>query len=135
MLLVVDTNILVSFFNEKSKARDLATSSFSELLSPNFALYEINAHKQEISEKFSISDEQFVFALKLMNTVIQFVRAEEYRRFFSRAKKVSPDIDDIDFFALALKAGAARWANDKKLKKQPAVRVFSTEDLVKLLGL
>ncbi|MBS3053881.1 MAG: PIN domain-containing protein [Candidatus Aenigmarchaeota archaeon] len=135
MLLVVDTNILVSFFNEKSKARDLATSSFSELLSPNFALYEINAHKQEISEKFSISDEQFVFALKLMNTVIQFVRAEEYRRFFSRAKKVSPDIDDIDFFALALKAGAAIWSNDKKLKKQPAVRVFSTEDLVKLLGL
>lgn len=133
MLLVADTNILISFFNERSTARELATSSSLELCSPRFALHEINKHKQDVLEAFSLSDGQFSFILRLLNGTVQFVETEEYRRFLSRAIRACPDPDDIDFFALALKLGCPVWSNEKKLKKQSGVRVLSTEELLELV--
>ena len=41
MRLVVNTNILFSFFNEKSKARELSILPELELYSPSFSLDEI----------------------------------------------------------------------------------------------
>jgi predicted nucleic acid-binding protein len=53
----------------------------------------------------------------------------------SKAKKISPDIDDIDFFALALKLGCGIWSNEERLKRQSAVKVLTTEELLKSLRL
>lgn len=135
MLLVADTNILISFFNEKSTARNLAISSSLELCSPKTALHEINKHKQDILDAFSLSEGQFSFALKLLNATVQFAETEEYRRFLSRAIRACPDPDDIDFFALAMKLGCPLWSEEKRLKKQPKVKVFSTGELLAELGL
>src|SRR3989338_136731 len=133
MLLVADTNILISFFNERSTAREFATSSSLALCSPRFALQEINKYKQDILESFSLSDAQFSFILKLMNSVVQFVETEQYKHFLSRAIRVCPDTNDIDFFALALKFDCPVWSNDKKLTKQSKIRIVSTGDLLGLL--
>lgn len=116
MLLVADTNSL-------------------ELCSPKFALDEINKHKHDILDAFSISGGQFLFILRLLNGTVQFVETEEYSRFLSRAIRTSPDPDDIDFFALALKLGCPLWSNKKRLKKQLKVKVLSTEELLQTLGL
>ena len=118
MLLVVDTNILISFFNERSTARELAISSSLELCSPKTALYEINKHKQDILKSFSLSEGQFSFILRLLNSTVQFAETEEYKRFLSRAIRVSPDPDDIDFFAMALKLGCPLWSEEKRLGRQ-----------------
>ena len=133
MLLVADTNILLSFFNEKSKARELATSSLLELFSPEFALEELKEHKEEIIEKFSLSEMQFSLIEAFLRTTVNFAGSEEYSTFLPEAIKLSPDPDDADFFALALKLGCDIWSNDKKLKEQTAVKVLSTKDLLKLL--
>ena len=133
MLLVADTNILISFFNEKSTARELVTSTSLDICSPKFALHEINKHKQDILEAFSISDAQFSFILRLMTSAVHFTRTEEYRQFLSRAIRVCDDKDDIDFFALALKLGCPLWSNERKLGRQPKVKVFSTAELLELL--
>jgi len=130
MRLVADTNILFSFFNEKSKAREYATLLSLELYSPKFALDELAKHKAEILKKFSLSDMQFSLILKLLQCVVNFVNIEEYKQHLPKARDVSPDPDDIDFFALTFKLGCDMWSNDSKLKKQPYVEVFSTKDLV-----
>lgn len=130
MGLVVDANILFSFFNEKSKARELSTLSSIILYSPEFALEEINKHRGEILKRFSLSDVQFSLILKLLQIVINFVKSEEYTRFLPKAKEISPDPDDVDFFALALKLECDIWSNDTNLKEQSRVKVFSTKDLV-----
>jgi len=99
------------------------------------ALYEISKHKQDILGIFSLSEGQFSFTLKLLNATVRFAGTEEYRRFLSRAIRTSPDPDDIDFFALALKLGCPLWTEEKRLKKQPKVKVFSTGELLEELGL
>ena len=45
------------------------------------------------------------------------------------AKKLSPDPKDTEYLALALKLNCAFWSNDKKLKTQNKIKVYSTEDL------
>lgn len=133
MRLVVDTNILFSLFNEKSKARELSTLSSLVLYSPEFALVEIDKHKGEILKRFALSDMQFSLILKLLQTVVNFVKSEEYRQFLPKAKKVSPDPDDVDFFALSFKLECDIWSNDAKLKEQRLVKIFSTKDLIEKL--
>ena len=48
------------------------------------------------------------------------------------AKRISPDLDDAPYFALALKQKCALWSNDKKLQEQSAVKVYTTEEIMQL---
>lgn len=87
MRLVVDTNILFSFFNHKSTARELSTRYDLLLYSPTFALTEIEKYKEVIMKRFSLTHMQYSVIIKLLQTVINFVEDEEYETFFSKAKK------------------------------------------------
>ena len=58
---------------------------------------------------------------------------EDIKEFFKEACKISPDSDDIEYFALALKLNCPIWSEDKALKKQSIVKVYSTSELIKLL--
>ena len=58
----------------------------------------------------------------------------EYKKFLLDAKTLSPDPDDIDLFALALKLDCPLWAQEKAFKKQSVVKIFSTSDLISFLS-
>lgn len=133
MKLVVDTNVLFSFFNERSKVRELAVLPLLDLRSPKFALEEVKEHEHEILERFSLSGAQFSLILKLLDAVVDFVKEGEYGEFLPRAGEISPDPDDVDFFALALKFNCPIWSEDKELKRQTQVKVLSTKELVEFL--
>lgn len=49
-------------------------------------------------------------------------------------KKISPDPNDADYFALALMLKCPIWSNDKELLKQNVVRIYSTGELIKAFG-
>ncbi|MCK4435272.1 hypothetical protein KAU87_00515, partial [Candidatus Bathyarchaeota archaeon] len=61
-----------------------------------------------------------------------FIPLEEYSSFMKEALAI-PDPDDIDFPALALKLDCPLWSNDKELKQQTVVKVFSTSELISFL--
>lgn len=48
--------------------------------------------------------------------------------------KISPDPDDADFIALALKAGFPLWSNDRRLKGIEEITVLNTEDVVNFVN-
>jgi len=127
--LVVNTNILFSFFNAKSTARRIATLPEFELYSPKFSFSELEKYKSDIINKFNLTETQYSLILSFMKSVINFVELEEYEDEIKRAKEISPDPDDVDFFALALKLNCPLWSNDSKLKEQEVVKVLSTKDL------
>ena len=135
MILIVDANEIFSFFNEKSKARELSLLPILELCSPAFSLNEIKEHKSEILKRFSLSETQYILIEKLLTIVVKFVKEKEYTEFISEAKSLSPDPDDSEYFALALKLNCPIWSEDKDLKKQSKVKVYSTSELLKELGL
>ncbi|RZN40082.1 MAG: hypothetical protein EFT35_03385 [Methanophagales archaeon ANME-1-THS] len=132
MKLIVNTNILFSFFNERSKARELSLLPDLELHSPAFSIGEIAEHRSEILTRFSLSDAQFLLIERLLKVVVKFIKEEEYCEYLSEARKVSPDPNDSDFFALALKFDCPLWSEDKRLKKQSRVKVLSTKELMEL---
>lgn len=103
------------------------------MFSPEFALEEINSHCDEILKKTDISLEEFKKLRKELAILVEFIPLEEYSSFMEKASAI-PDTDDIDFAALALKLDCPIWSNDKELKQQSVVKIFSTSDLISFLS-
>jgi len=72
--------------------------------------------------------------LEILKRRMNLVPLDEFVSFVEKAEEISPDPKDISYIALALKLNANIWSNDKDLKnKQNLVKVYSTNDLLKLL--
>lgn len=85
--------------------------------------------------KARINIGEFGFLERILQWRIEFVPVEEFKDFLKEAELVCPDPDDIEYFALALKLNCPIWSEDKRLKKQSKVKVFSTSELLKKFGL
>ena len=130
MELVVDTNILYTFFWKNSFSRRFLMRMSLELYSPEFALEEINAHESEILTKTGLPEEEFSKLKGDLAIAVAFIPIEEYKELLESALNISPDPNDVDFLALAMKLKLPLWSNDTLLKKQNKVEVFSTSDLL-----
>ena len=133
MKMVVDTNILFSFFWKESVTRKLLVTSNFELVSPITALEELRRYSEDIINKTNITKKEFNSELLKLQKIISFTRKEEYSDFYKEAEKISPDQADDDFFALCLKYSCFLWSNDSLLKTQNKVKVLSTEDIIEIL--
>ena len=133
MNFVVDTNILFSFFWEKSLTRKLLVTSDFSLISPEIALEEIKKYSEELCSKLKISRNKFKEQLKKLKEIVKFINREEYSEFLKEAEKIAPDKDDAEFFALCLKYSCFLWSNDLLLKNQKKIKVLSTEEIIEIL--
>lgn len=127
---IVDTNVLLTFFWKKSVSRRILPKREFDFFSPQLALEEINSHKPEILEKTGISKEEFQKNREDLAMFVEFIPFDEYSGFLQKAPHI-PDKDDIDFIALALKLSAPVWSNDKELKQQSLVQVFNTGEFIR----
>jgi len=130
MKLIVDTNILFSYFWKYSITRRVLMSQDMELFAPEFALEEINKYKKDIMNKNNLNDEEFEHIRFNLAIAIQFIQIDEYTKTLKTALKISPDKNDIDFFALAIKLKLPIWSNDAKLKKQNKIGIIPTAELI-----
>ena len=60
---------------------------------------------------------------------IKIINKCYYLGFIEDAERISPDFFDAPYFALALKLECPIWSNDKKLKQQKRIEIFSTEEM------
>lgn len=133
MKLVVDTNILFSFFWKDSMTKKLLITSNFELVSPEIALEEIKKYSNELCKRLKISNKEFAEHLKKLKEIIKFIAKSEYPAFLKEAEQFSPDKNDSEFFALCLKYSCALWSNDSILKHQDKIKVLSTEDIIEII--
>ena len=133
MLLVVDANVLFSAIIAGGKTCDLIFCEWLQLIAPEFLFTELEEHKDEIIAKSSLSEDDFEEFLNSLKERIDIIPRQQFEGFLPEANRLSPDPDDTEYFALALRFGAVLWSNEKRLKKQPKVKVFSTSDLIELL--
>ncbi|MFH0875332.1 MAG: PIN domain-containing protein [archaeon] len=103
-----------------------------KLFTADFIVQEFFKYEKEILKKTHRTREKFIQIMHVLQEIIEVVPEEEYSKFMTEAKKISPDPNDAMYFALALKLKCGIWSNDKKLKEQKSVNVFST-DQIKLL--
>lgn len=133
MELVVDANIVISaLIASEGRTCDLLFNDRLTLFAPDYLHVEINKHKKEILIKSSLSEPEFDLALSLISSRISFTSYADFNEFIPGAKTFSPDVDDTEYFALALKLKCALWSNDKLLKSQNQILVYSTKEILEM---
>ena len=140
MILVVDANVLFSFFSQESIVRAIVVNPELELglelTAPMLLLTEIDKHKSEICKKAGISQEEYKFPRNALEVFVKKVPNEFWQDCKAEASKLLKDHPkDIPYFALALKLKSAIWSNEKRFKRQSKVKVYTTSELLKELGL
>jgi len=132
MDLVIDANILFAALIKESVTKELILSNGINLFAPEFLFEEFYKYKEEILKKTNRSLEEFDEIFMILTNIITLIPEEEFGLFLEKAKSISPDENDSVYFALALKLNCAIWSNDKKLKNQDRIRVYSTQDLIEI---
>lgn len=132
MKLVVDTNVLFTYFWKNSFSRSLLVGEDLVLFSPEYSLEEIRLHKKEIIRKTGISEENFENLLEELKEIVDFIPINSYASYYGSVINL-PDKDDLDFLTLAFKLGIPIWSNDVHFKKQSLVKVYTTSELVNAL--
>ncbi len=84
-------------------------------------------------KKFNLTDFQFQTIENFLRTIVKFVDVKDYGECITEAQKISPDAEDVDYFALALKLNCPIWTQEKGLKKQDKVKILSTSELMKII--
>jgi predicted nucleic acid-binding protein len=134
MDLVIDANVIISaLIPLKSEINSLFFFENIELYAPEFLSNEISKYKEEILSKSNLSKDEFYIFLALITSKIKFIPFNEFNEFIPEAREISYDPKDIEYLALALKLKCAIWSNDKDLKKQNKIKIFSTSELLKEL--
>ncbi len=132
MELIVDANILFAALIRASVTSDLIVKNALTLYSTEFLFSEFEKYKELIKNKTKRTEEEFERFMQIIEKRIKLSPNEEVRDFINKAEKISPDPKDVQYFALALKLKCGIWSNDKRLKNQDKVNIYSTEDLVRI---
>lgn len=133
MQLVVDTNVLISALIARSKTFEIIVLGDLELFAPEYALGEIDRHKEELRARMDISQEEFNVVLNLILSHVVVVSRERYESFEAHAQKICPDQKDFPFFALALALKVPFWTNEVRLKNQREIAIYNTKELIDLM--
>lgn len=135
MELVVDANILVSGLLKDGITRAIMLSNKFDLYTSDFILKELFNHIKELSKKADMPINEFreMAEILIAESDLKTITVDQVKSFIDTANKISPDIDDALYFSVALKLNCAIWSNDKELKKQDHVKVYSTSDIVNML--
>lgn len=134
MELIIDANILISaLINTEGKTYDLIFNDDITLFAPEFLIEEIRKYEEEILSKSGLKKEEFELFLSLVSSKIKFIPYSEFFSSIQESEKITPDVNDIEYFALASKFHCAIWSNDKKLKEQNQIKIYSTEELIKMI--
>jgi len=133
MELIVDANTLFAALIKISVTSDLIVDNSLTLYSVEFIFTEFEKYKDLIKEKTKRSDEEFEKFMEIIERRIKLIPFEEFQPFMEEAEKICPDPKDVQYFALALKLKCGIWSNDKQLKTQDRVKIYSTGDVKEIL--
>lgn len=135
MKIVVDTNILVSFFRPNPVNELISNAQLFNLslYMSKYNIEELKNKKQDILKYGKINEKQFLAKISELKTLIKIIPESEFKSFKSEAKQLSPHDKDIPIFALALKLNSTIWSNELAFKQQSKIKVLSTRDLIELL--
>jgi len=132
MELVIDANILFAVLIKKGLTEDLIFSNKFKLYAPEFIFKEFKKYEKLILDKTNKGKEEFYEFLNLIKSKIEIISKGEVKDYLKKSREICPDINDVPYFAIALKFKCGIWSNDKELKKQDVIKVFSTKEVYEI---
>lgn len=138
MKFVVDASILFAAIISKGKelrgaVLDIFFHEDVELFAPSKLFLELAEHEQRIRANSGFSKSEFDAFVAVLSLSIKLVSDLELEKRLQKARKLSPDPDDVPYFAAALSLDCAVWSDDPHFKRQSEVEAYSTRELSKLL--
>lgn len=133
MILIIDANVLFSALIKNSLTAELIFHEDILLSTPEFIIAEFLKYENLLLKKMHKTREEYIQIMHMLKDIITVVPMEEYSGFIEEAEKISPDPKDTLYLALAMKLKCAVWSNDKKLKEQDKVKVYSTNEIVEMI--
>jgi len=133
MILVIDANILFSALIKNSVTTEIILEGDVQLFAPEFIIQEFFKYEELIMNKTNRTREEIVTIMHQLKDLINVVPQEEYSKFIKKAELISPDEKDVMYFALALKLNCGIWSNDKKLKEQKDIQIYSIKEILEIL--
>lgn len=131
MKFIADANVLFSLAKPDSVTSDIAKTRKVTLLAPDFAIIELHKYKEDL---LAISGEKnFASVIESLKKKVVFVDYSDYKDKIKDAASKLSDKDDAAYLALAMAVHLPVWSNDKQLKEQSFVDVFTTKEVIALL--
>ena len=135
MIIVIDTNILISALIQDSLTRRIIVGSGMNFVYPEISMHEIRKYEKMIMEKSGLSKDELDRLLVRLLDYIVLVPTEVIEEHLQKAKNIMLDIDpkDVVFIAAALSfENPIIWSDDKDFDKQDKIKVVNTSQLAKL---
>ena len=127
MILVIDTNIVLSGLLKNSKTRELLIAAPFKFIAPDTILSEIRKYKDLISKRAGLSEEEYETLFSLIIENIDTFSKEFYEDKLKEAEELinlKEETGDFPFLALALSvANNGIWTADKHFERQKKVKV------------
>ena len=135
MELIVDANVFFSALIKEGVKRELILNDKLKLFTPEYIFEELLEHLQELEIKTRANRIQIenIIQKLLDEPGIYIITLNSIKSYRKKANEISPDTKDVPYFAATLKIKCGIWSNDKELKKQKHIKIYSTSDLLKLL--
>jgi len=134
MIVVVDTNILVSALIKDSVTRKIITELDENYVTPEIVFEELLKHEKLILRKSGLDKNEYRQVLKKLLEHVNVIPHRQSIKHLNEAKKIMEKIDpsDVLFISTALCfRNAAILSDDKDFEKQDRIKVIKTSELAK----
>lgn len=132
MILIVDSNILISALIKDSKTREIIVKADQRFLIPEMVIEEVRKYKDLIIEKSGMSDEEYNQLFEKLLNYIELIPTELIEKNLEEALAIMRNIDkkDAAFIAAALSYPDSKiWSDDEHFERQTRIQVFKTKDI------
>lgn len=135
MIIVIDTNILISALIRDSFTRNIIMYSGLNFYYPEISLHELRKHKQLIIKKSDLTEEAYEDILAKIFEYVLLIPTEETTEKLEEAKRIMLHIDpdDVVFIAAALSyPDAVIWSDDAHFDRQSSIKAIKTKKFKQL---
>ena len=132
----MNTNIIIKALIRNSKVRAILLNPNHQFYLPEYAIEEVEKHLSLLMEKTKLSEEEIRLALSILLTNIQVIPSEAVSAKWDAAEEIIGPIGkgDIPFMAASLSIACdGIWSDDKDLKRQRRMKVWSTKEIMHLI--
>ena len=130
MDLIIDANILFAALITEGLSSELLFREDFQLYAPDYLFSEFEKYREYLKRKTRRSNDDFDELLEVLTRRISLIPIDEIQSYIGEAVKISPDVKDVPYVALALKLHIPIWSNDKALKRDlDSIIVYNTGDI------
>jgi len=97
--------------------------------------FEIGRNLDEIVKRSKLSRGELARIFAFIKKEIEFIPFKEFNEYADRSLAIAPHKKDVHYFALALKFDCGLWSNEVAFRRQTNVKIFSDDELMRILKL